>query len=109
MQSFTWHKGHFCSEVLGSRSVGKPCAMDCISGCSDDVFSTMLQILGPNGIGFEVREPLARIEKQLSRAWEEAARIQQGEARVGRDGGWEKGQGCREGEALRDSGHQGGQ
>ena len=89
--------------------MGKPCAMDCISGCSDDVFSTMLQILGPNGIGFEVREPLARIEKQLSRVWEEAARRQQGEACVGRDGGWEKGQGCREGEALRDSGHQGGQ
>ena len=77
----------------------------------------MLQILGPNGIGFEVREPLARTlalsaecdEKTLSRAWEEAARRQQGEACVGRDGGWEKGQGCREAEALRDSGHQGGQ
>ena len=42
-------------------------------------------------------------------SWENTARRQQGEACVGRDGGWEKGQGCREGEALRDSGHQGGQ
>ena len=50
----------------------KPCA----SGCPDDVFLTMLQILGPNDTGFEVREPLARTfalslerdEKTLSRA-----------------------------------------